>query len=185
MRRLLPTAGLLLAALAAPLAADDAKGTRVTLDNITSTTPATWVSEKPASTMRFAQFRLPKAKGDKHDAQLIIFKGLGGSAKDNIKRWKTEFVAPKGKSIDDVSKVADISIADLDGKRLDISGTFLFKAQPFNPKAKAEEREDYKMIAIQLEGPDNRYHIKLVGPAKTIDAHAKAFEAWLKGFKKQ
>jgi hypothetical protein len=40
------------------------------------------------------------------------------------------------------------------------------------------------MLAVQFEGPDNPYHIKLTGPAKTVDEAKKGFDEWLKGFKK-
>ena len=40
------------------------------------------------------------------------------------------------------------------------------------------------MIAIHLEGPKDVYHIRLTGPAKTIEQHKKGFDAWIAGFKK-
>src|SRR5579862_1403737 len=66
------------------------KGTVVTLDGLSSRTPAEWKEQEPDNKMRFAQFSLPKAKDDKSDAELVIFKGLGGTAKDNIERWKAQ-----------------------------------------------------------------------------------------------
>ena len=39
------------------------------------------------------------------------------------------------------------------------------------------------MIGIHFEGPKEVYHIKLTGPAKTIDHYKKGFEQWIKGFK--
>jgi hypothetical protein len=179
MRRILPLSLLLLAGLAG---ADDKKGTPVDIDGMTSSTPAEWVKESPSNKMRYAQFKLPKAKGDKDDAELIIFKGLGGSADANIDRWKLQFEAPKGKKVE--SKVSDIKIADLEGKLLDIEGTYLFNPAPFNPKSKPEPRQGYRMLAIHYEGPKDVYHIKLTGPAKTVEQHKKGFDEWLKGYKK-
>jgi hypothetical protein len=181
MRRILPFSLLLLAGVAF---ADDKKGTPVDLDGMTSTTPGDWVKEAPSNKMRFAQFKLPRAAGDKEDAELIIFKGLGGSADANIDRWKAQFKAPKGKTIDDVAKVTDVKIAGLDGKLLDVEGTYMFNPAPFNPKSKTEPRENYRMVAIHYEGPKDVYHIKLTGPAKTIAQHKKGFDEWLKGYKK-
>src|SRR4051812_414350 len=111
MRRFILPACLLLAGLACPAGADDKpKGTTVDLDGMTSTTPATWKEETPSNKMRFAQFKLPRVKGDAEDAELVIFKGLGGSAKANISRWKEQFVAPRGKTADDISKESDVKI---------------------------------------------------------------------------
>jgi hypothetical protein len=158
----------------------------VNLDGFTSKTPKGWVEEEPSNKMRFAQFRLPRAKDDKdrEDAELIIFKGLGGSAEANVDRWKKQFVPPTGKKIEDVAKVEKIKIAGESADKLTVEGTYLHNPQPFNPKSKTERRADYKMIAIHFEGPKDIYHIKLTGPAKTVDQHARGLEEWLKGFKK-
>jgi hypothetical protein len=156
----------------------------VTLDGLTSRTPAAWKEEAPSNKMRFAQFRLPKAKDDKEDAELVIFKGLGGSAKANVDRWKKQFLAPPGKKLDDVAKVAEVKIAGRPATLLDVSGTYLYNPQPFNPRSKSEKRPGYRMLAIHFDGPAEVYHIKLAGPAATIEAHKKGFDDWLKGFKK-
>jgi hypothetical protein len=185
MRRILFLAGLALTTLAFTATADDApKGGSIDIDGMSSKTPAGWVKETPSNRMRFAQFRLPKAKGDKEDAELIIFKGLGGSAKANIERWKKQFLPPEDKKIDDVAKVSDIKIGGHEASLLDVSGTYLYNPAPFNPKSKTERRPNYRMLAIHFEGPKDVYHIKLTGPAKTIERHKKEFDAWIKGFKK-
>ncbi len=184
MRRALLLAGLLAALMGSATAGEKGKGTKVTLDGMTSTTPAAWVSEEPANRMRFAQFRLPRAKGDKEDAELIIFKGLGGSANANIDRWKKQFSPPKGKTMADVAKVTKIKIGGEEATLLDVSGTYKYNPAPFNPRSKTEDRPNYRMLAIHFEGPKEVYHIKLTGPAKTIEQHKKGFDEWLKGFKK-
>ena len=66
---------------------------------------------------------------------------------------------------------------------LDVHGTFLYKARPFDPAAKVEERPDYRMLAIHFEGPKDVYHIRLTGPAKTVEHYKKGFEDWIKAFK--
>jgi hypothetical protein len=161
----------------------DAKGVEVRLDDLKSTTPASWKEETPSNKMRFAQFSLPRVKDDKTDAELVIFKGLGGSAKQNVERWKAQFVPPEGKKIDDVAKVEEIKIAGNEATLLDVSGTYKFKARPFDPAAKEELLPHYRMLAIHFEGPKNVYHIKLTGPAKTIEHYQKDFEKWVKSFK--
>src|SRR4051794_13189153 len=76
--------------------ADDKKGVVVDLDGLKNAVPGSWKEEAPANKMRYMQFKLPKVGDDKEDAELIIFKGLGGQAKDNINRWKGMFVLPAG-----------------------------------------------------------------------------------------
>jgi hypothetical protein len=178
MRRILMVAALAVA-VAGTAWADD-----VDLDGMKSKTPTGWVEETPSNRMRFAQFKLPKAKGDTEDAELIIFKGLGGSVNNNIDRWKKQFVPPEGKTLDDVAKVEKVKIGGQEATQLTIEGTYLFNPAPFNPASKTVKRPNYKMIAIHFDGPKEVYHIKLTGPAKTIDEHAKAFDGWIKGFGK-
>ena len=172
------------AVLAGRLAlADDKKEVVVDLDGLKSKAPKEWKEEKPSNRMRYMQFRLPKADGDKDDAELQIFKDLGGSAKDNVKRWQGQFTPPKGKDIDDVSKVTELKIGGHPATMLDIHGTYLMKTRPLDPADKGEKREDYRMLAIHLKTTDHLFHIKLIGPAKTVEQYKKGFDEWIKGFK--
>jgi hypothetical protein len=166
-------------------AADDdkSKGTVVDIDDLKSTTPGDWKAERPANQMRFMQFRLPKKGDDKEDAELIIFKGLGGGAKANVERWKKQFQPPKDKKIDDVAKVEEIKIGNRAAVYFDVHGTYLYNPQPINPRSKSEERPNYRMVAIYFDGPKDLYQIKLTGPAKTVEAYKKGFDDWLKNFK--
>jgi hypothetical protein len=163
--------------------AADKEGVVIEMDGLRSKAPADWKEMMPGRG-RYAQFKLPAQKGDKYDGELIIFKGFGGSAKDNIDRWKKQFIAPEGKTIDDVAKVEEMKIGGHTATYLDVQGTYLLKSRPFDPDEKPEKRENYRMLAVQFDGPDNVYHIKLFGPEKTIEAAKKDFEGWLKGFKK-
>lgn len=159
------------------------KGAVVDLDGLKSTTPGDWKEEAAANKMRYMQFRLPKKGDDKEDAELVIFKGLGGGSKANIDRWKGMFIPPEGKTIDDVAKVQEIKIGDRPAAYLDIQGTYEFSAQPFNPRSKKEKKPNYRMLAIYYDGADNPYQIKLTGPAKTVEAYKKGFDEWVKNFK--
>jgi hypothetical protein len=176
----------LLAALAggrSNAADDDKKGTTVDLGGVKSQTPASWKEEAPSNRMRLIQFVLPKAKGDNKDAELVIFKDIGGTTKDNVERWKKQFVPPKGKKIDDVAKVNEIKVGDAEVTYLDVSGTYLYKARPFDPNAKTEEMPNYRMLGVVFETKKGVYHIRLVGPAATVEQYKKGFDEWLKAFK--
>jgi hypothetical protein len=162
----------------------DAKGSVVDFDGLTSTTPADWKEEPVGnSPLRYMQFRLPKVKEDKQDAEVVIFRGIGGSADANIKRWKDMFIPPEGKSIDDVAKTTEMKVGSATVTVLDVSGTYLYKARPFDPNAKAEKMPNYRMVGAVFEGPKNPYHIRMVGPADTIERYKKGYDEWLKGFK--
>jgi hypothetical protein len=160
-----------------------ARASRVTLDGLKSQAPGDWKEEAPANRMRFLQFRLPKKGDDKDNGELIIFKGLGGDSRANIERWKKQFIPPEGKKIDEAAEVKEIKIGGHPATYLDVQGTYLFNPQPFNPRSKAEKKPNYRMLAVHFEGPKDVYHIKLTGPAKTIEAYKKGFDEWLKNFK--
>jgi hypothetical protein len=163
--------------------AQDKKGTLVEFDSLKSRTPASWVEEPPTNAMRLAQFKLPKVEGDSRDAEVVIFKGISGSAEDNIKRWKGMFEPPTGKKIDDVAKVTEMKVGEAELAYLDIYGTYLFKAQPFNPNAKADRLPNYRMVAVAFQTKQTPYHIRMVGPEKTVEHYRKGFDEWLKAFK--
>ena len=81
------------------------------------------------------------------------------------------------------AKVTDFEAAGGKGQLLDIAGAYQFKARPFDPNAKTEEKKGYAMVALHWEGPNNVYHFRLTGPAKTVEKNRQAFIDWLKSFK--
>jgi hypothetical protein len=175
--------------LAAPLCAgvaSDGQGVVVSIDGLQSRTPADWVEEKPTSNLRFKQFRLPPAGNDKDKAELIIFffgPGQGGSAEENIKRWKGFFAPPAGKKIDEVAKVESMKVSSVDVTYLDVHGTYLQKFPPNDPNAKVTRRPNYRMLGVVFESKMGPYFIRLVGPADTVAHYRKGFDEWLKAFK--
>jgi hypothetical protein len=165
------------------------KGTVVELDKLKSTTPASWVKQEPDPKLgkfRIYQFALPKADGDKDNAELLIFffgPGSGGSTSDNIKRWKATFAAPPGKDIDEATKVDTFKVGDVEMTYVQINGTYLYKFPPFAPNAKVTPKDNYKFIGVVFDSKNGPYFMRLTGPARTVEANKKGFDEWLKGFK--
>src|SRR6185436_295009 len=61
--------------------------------------PSGWVEEERTSTMRVAQYRLPKVEGDSEDASLVLYyfgQGQGGSTTANIDRWISQMKQADG-----------------------------------------------------------------------------------------
>jgi hypothetical protein len=165
---------------------EEGKGTEVKIDGLKSRTPADWVAEKSSNRFRAFQFKVPHAEGDKNDAQVVVFffgEGSGGSAEDNVKRWKGMFEAPEGKTIEDVSKVEKMKVSGVNLTYLDVQGTYLDKFPPFDPRAKTTRRPDYRMLGVVFESPNGPYFIRLTGPARTVAQHKKGFDEWLRAFK--
>jgi len=184
MRSILLPACVLAMAMAAAASADDKdkKGTKVELGDLSSTTPGDWTKQKSASTFRAYQFSLPKADGDETNAEVVIFKGLGGSWEQNSGRWKGFFKAPKGKSLDDVTKETKVKVGSSEGDMLDVTGTYT-APDKIDPTFKGKN-ENFRLIGVQVVIDDTNYHIKFHGPAKTVEKHKKDFDKWLKDFKK-
>ncbi len=183
LHRLAITLGVIGLVAALGGAADD-KGTVVTIDGLSSKTPADWKEEKPTSNLRYKQFTLPRAEGDKADAELIIFffgEGSGGGVEENIKRWKGMFQPPEGKKIDDIFKHEELKVGNVKVNYADVSGTYLFKERPMDTKT--EPRPGHRMVAVIFASPKGPYFIRLIGPEKTVTQHKKGFDEWLKNFK--
>jgi len=174
-----------LLALRADEKSEDKKGVAVEIDGLKSAVPAEWKQEKVSSQFRLYHFRIPHVADDKSHAEMIVFffgPGGGGSADANVKRWKGMFIPPEGKKIDDVAKVENFKVGDVNVTYLDVQGTYRFKERP-DPKSKEELRPDQRMLGVVFESPKGPYFIRLVGPAKTVAQNKKAFEDWVKGFK--
>jgi hypothetical protein len=161
-----------------------AAATPVTLDGLKSSAPEGWKESPPTSSMRVKQFTIPAIKGDKHDGELIIFffgAGQGGAAQANIDRWKTQFEAPAGKKIDELSKVETITVGKVKTTVLDVRGNYKWSPSPMAPTQ--EVRPAYRMIAVVFESPNGPYFFRFVGPEKTIEKNKKDFDKFLRGFK--
>jgi hypothetical protein len=184
------SAGLLalcLSAGQAPAAQNEnRRGTPVTLDGLQSRAPEGWAEEKPESRFRVKQFRLAAVEDDKDNAEVVIFffgEGSGGSAKENIKRWKAMFVPPEGKKIDDVAKEERLKINGVPATYFDVHGTYLAKDRPFDPNSPTIRRENYRMIKVVFESKKGPYFFSLIGPAATVAHYKKGFDQFVKGFK--
>src|SRR5829696_6504594 len=66
--------------------------------------PAGWVEEERTSSMRVAQYKLPKAPGDTEDASLVLYyfgQGQGGSTSANVERWVAQMKQADGTTAKD------------------------------------------------------------------------------------
>jgi hypothetical protein len=180
MLRHLWLSSLVLVLAAGARAAD--KGEVVEIDGLKSAAPAGWKKGQPASNMQYAVFTLPHAEGDKEDATLTVYffgTGGGGGVDANVKRWQGMFKAPAGEK----SKVDKFKVGNVEVTAVDVQGTYLLRFPPFDPNAKVTEKPDYRLVGVVFESPKGPYFMRLVGPAKTVEKHKKAFDEWLKNFK--
>lgn len=153
------------------------------LGSFTIKVPAGWKSEQPTSSMRLAQFRLPKVEGDKADAELTVIIA-GGGVEANLQRWYSQFKQPDGSDTKDKAKSSKKKADGMEIIVVDVSGTYVAPKQVGNPAAGSYNEKDYRMLAAIVPASDGDHFFKLVGPAKTVAKWQKDFGAMIAGIKK-
>src|ERR1044071_8092609 len=146
------------------------------------TVPNGWEEEPRSSSMRVAQYKLPKAPGDAEDASLVLYyfgPGQGGSTAANIDRWIGQMKQEDGsaaKGAKDEHLVAN----GLKVTTVDVSGTYVAETAPgsgtFNNKPA------YRLRAAVVEIPNGSDFVKLVGPEKTVTQWNDSFLTYIKSF---
>lgn len=135
--------------------------------------PNGWVRQKPMTTMRVEEFKLP-GKGDGGDAEMAVFHfpGTGGSVQDNIDRWIGQFTQPDGSSSKDASSMSTFEVADHEVTMVDVAGTY----DPGMMSTGSGPMPRHRMLAAIIVAPDGPWFYKLVGPAATVDSWQSSFE---------
>ena len=165
------------------LAAAQDKGTEVKINETKAVAPADWKKEKPANRLRSYQFKLPGTK-DQPDAELTVYPESHPNPDKSFPRWKATFVPPEGKAIDDIAKVTKWEVKGATVTVLDVAGgTWKYKERPQDPASKEMLLDNYRVIWVIVAGKEEATHLRLAGPAATVDKHAKAFEEWVKSLK--
>lgn len=151
---------------------------------LTFTAPAAWQSRPAASSMRVAEFVVPRAPGDAEDAEVIVyfFGGGGGSVDANIQRWIGQFQQPSGKAASDTGRTLT-TVGALKITTVDVSGTYIAEVRP--GATERHNKPNFRMRASVVETPGGPYFVKFTGPAKTVSAASPTFDQFIKslGFK--
>jgi len=146
--------------------------------------PAGWVSKTPSSSMRVADWTLPKADGDKDDATVTLyyFGTTGGTVQANIDRWISQMAQPDGKPTKDLAKTAMLtSTSGLKISTFDVTGTYVAEKTPGSPDHYNEP--GYRLRAAVVETTGGAHYIKFVGPANTVARWSQSFETFLKSLR--
>jgi hypothetical protein len=146
---------------------------------LTYTAPAAWKPVATSSSMRVAQFAVPRAAGDGQDAEFVLyyFGGAGGTIEANIDRWVGQMQQPDGRPSSAVTKRQSRTINGLKVTIVDVPGTYIAEVTPGSPQR--HNSPGFHLRTAVIETSNGPYFIKLTGPAKTISASEKSFEAFL------
>ena len=143
--------------------------------------PAEWTEQTPSSSMRKAQYVLPKVAGDGEDGELAVFyfgQGQGGSVEANIERWIGQISQPDGSSSKDKAKTNKKEIGGMPVTLVDVSGTY-----SAGMMSSAPPRQGYRMLAAVAETAEGPWFFKLTGPEKTIANWSSSFDQFIGSFK--
>lgn len=146
--------------------------------------PQGWISKPPASSMRVAEFTLPKAAGDAEDAALGIFffGGQGGSVEANLDRWINQMAQPDGRSSKSLAKTSALqSASGLKITLVDVPGTYVAEVSPGSTER--FNKPGYRLRAAVIETPAGPYFVKLTGPSATVARWDSTFAAFLRSMR--
>ena len=143
------------------------------------TVPAGWIEEERTSSMRVAQYRLPKAGTDTEDASLVLYyfgPRQGGSAAANVERWISQMKQAEGSS----AKQESLEVNGLKVTTVDVAGTYVAETAPGS--GTFYNKAGYRMRGAVVETPNGNYFVKLVGPEKTVTQWNDSFVSYVKSF---
>ena len=146
--------------------------------------PAGWQSEKPKSSMRKAQYRIPGFEGaDDAEMNVFVFPGTGGTVQANIDRWISQFKQPDGSDSKEKAKLINITVNNMSVTKMYVTGTYLKSSSPMMMGGSKEELPEYAMLAAIVETKRDPWFFKMTGPQKTIDSWQHEFDKFVNSFK--
>jgi hypothetical protein len=147
--------------------------------------PAGWTSKPPTSSMRIAEFTLPRATGDSEDASVTVFffgASQGGNVQANIDRWIGQMAQPDGQPSSKVAKTtASTAASGLKLSIVDVSGTYVAEVAPGS--SERFNKPGFRQIAVYVATPGGPYFVKCVGPAATVAKWHDSLQAFLRGLR--
>src|SRR2546423_2192808 len=145
--------------------------------------PDGWTVEKVSSSLRLAQYKLPKVEGDKEDASLVLYyfgATQGGTPQANIDRWIAQMQQPDGSDSKSKAKTEAMTINGLKISTVDVTGTYTAEMAPGSKTF--HDDANYRLRAAVVETPKGNYFVKLAGPEKTIARWDKEYNDYVKSF---
>ena len=144
--------------------------------------PAGWTSKAPASSMRIAEFTLPRVSGDAEDASVTVYffgASQGGNVQANIDRWIGQMAQPDGQPSSKVAKTTAATAASgLKLSIVDVSGTYVAEVAPGS--SERFNKPGFRQIAVYVATPAGPYFVKCVGPTATVAKWHDSLHAFLR-----
>jgi hypothetical protein len=145
------------------------------------TVPAGWIAEKPASSMRRAQYKVPDGAGDGECVVFYFGPGQGGDPMSNAVRWSEQFTLADGSPAQSAMKTSEIVVGGLKVFIVEVAGTYkggmTMTAEPATPKP------GYRLLGAVAPGPDANWYFKFTGPDATVNDQRAAFMSMVNSLK--
>lgn len=155
-------------------------GQKLLIGSLEISVPRGWIEEKPRSSMRSAQFRLPRVNGDPEDAEVAVFNRIGGSVEQNIDRWVNQFSQPNGKPSKGLERTKEFVVNDLTITLIYLEG--IYASRGLNMTGPVMEKPGYSLLAAIVKTPSGPYYFKTTGPVKTVQSWAGSFDELTQSF---
>jgi len=146
--------------------------------------PGGWAVHTPSSSVRLAEFTLPRAAGDAEDASLVVydFGGTGGSVAANVARWIGQMAQPDGAPSESRARTSVVvSNHGLKMTVVDVPGTYVAEVTPGSTER--FNKPGYHLRAAVIETSEGPYFVKLVGPAATVARWDDSFRRFLQSMR--
>lgn len=141
----------------------DASGTRLETQGVAFDIPATWIQQQASNSMRAAQYSVPApAESGLADGEFVVFRGIGGSAADNLSRWETQ--------------MSDLAVPRLRATRSNppLTVESLVQFGTYNAGTAMSDTgpiPDWGFAgAVISGGPQGPVFLRLTGPKQVVDA---------------
>jgi hypothetical protein len=131
--------------------------------------PAEWSSAPNPNAMRLATYKIPAGGADKESTELVVARA-GGDVETNVARWAGQFDGSPA------PKETHKAVHDLKVTLVQIEGTYQGGMGP-----SAGAHAGWAMLGAIVEGKGQPYFFKVIGPAATVHAAQKPFEAMIDG----
>lgn len=139
--------------------------------------PKNWMREKPPISFILAQFSLPRAAGDKSDAQLTVT-SPGEHNPKAIERVREQL-----KEKPEEGSVEHLQIAGNEVVLVDSTGDYNDGDEESDPSSKPASEGRYRALNAMVFLGNKVYMVNCTGPEKTVSERAGEFRAFLQTMK--
>jgi hypothetical protein len=141
------------------------------------TVPKRWVAEMGRS-MRVATYVVPGAGAADGECAVYYFgPGQGGGIDANLDRWAGEFEGAP------TPERTSRTVSGMSVTRVRLKGTY--RAHAMMGGGSEEPKADHELLGAIVDGPNGSIFFKFTGPARTVDAAMRDFDAMLGSMKKK